>query len=423
MRKILLILIIGFAFAFTACNNGNGSSTTAHTHQWGEWEETTVPTCTEAGEKTRTCKLDPTHIETQTVDAHGHNWNIDYEVIAVATETTDGIKAITCKHNKAHTRDEEFSGEYATGTTGLIFTLINDNTEYRVEKGTVESGMVHIPAYWRGNSTDYADYKPVTEISNGTDVWENGAFGGTISSPNTAITSVTFAENSQLKTINGHAFFSCTSLTSITIPVSVTSIGTYAFFNCASLSSITIPTNITSIDYGTFAWCRSLTSITIHTSITSIGGQAFIDTGLTEITIPESVTTIGAQVFSNSRNLTSIMVDANNQHYTSEGGVLYNKEKTILMAAPPAGINGSVTIPASVTIIDSSAFLSCTSITSITIPAGVTVRSSAFQNWTPSQTINIEGYASESEADTAWGADWRTYCNAVIRYWNGSTWV
>ena len=71
------------------------------------------------------------------------------------------------------------------------------------------------------------------------------------------------------------AFYSCYSLTSITIPNSVTSIGDYAFWHCNSIISITIPNSVTSIGYSAFDCCFSLTSITIPNSIKSIDKFAF----------------------------------------------------------------------------------------------------------------------------------------------------
>jgi len=46
-----------------------------------------------------------------------------------------------------------------------------------------------------------------------------------------------------------------------------------------------------------------------------------------------------------------------------------------------------------------------------------------FYDWTSSQRINVEGYASRQSADNAWGSDWRGGCNARIYYKNGDTWV
>ena len=77
------------------------------------------------------------------------------------------------------------------------------------------------------------------------------------------------------RVIAGGAFEYCTSLTSVTIPNSVTSIGNRAFYGCESLTSVTIPNSVTSIGEEAFAWCSSLTSVTIPNSVTSIGGYAF----------------------------------------------------------------------------------------------------------------------------------------------------
>ena len=94
--------------------------------------------------------------------------------------------------------------------------------------------------------------------------------------------------------IGDRAFEDCSSLTSISIPNSVTSIGEYAFNNCSSLTSITIPNSVTSIGDRAFTWCESLTSITIPDSVISIGESAFGEcSSLKEISISKKLTNIG----------------------------------------------------------------------------------------------------------------------------------
>ena len=102
--------------------------------------------------------------------------------------------------------------------------------------------------------------------------------------------------------INNHQ--ACSSLTSITIPNSVTSIGSSAFSGCYRLTSITLPNSVTSISDYAFNNCSGLTSITIPNSVTSIGNFAFSGcSGLTSITIPNSVTSIGYEAFSGCKNM------------------------------------------------------------------------------------------------------------------------
>ena len=166
--------------------------------------------------------------------------------------------------------------------------------------------------------------------------------------------------------IGDSAFESCRGLTSITIPEGVTSIGSWAFQACSNLTSITIPEGVTRISDGTFQGCSNLTSITIPSSVTSIGGHVFYGCdSLTSITIPEGVTSISSAAFVNCDSLTTIEVDPANTTYSSEDGVLFNKDKTTLIQYPIGNTRTSYTIPSSVTIIDNDAFSGCSSLTSV----------------------------------------------------------
>ena len=78
-----------------------------------------------------------------------------------------------------------------------------------------------------------------------------------------------------MTSIENFVFFFCGSLTSITIPDSVTKIGERVFVFCTSLTSVTIPDNVTSIGELVFEFCSSLTSITIGSGMNIIGTKAF----------------------------------------------------------------------------------------------------------------------------------------------------
>ena len=191
----------------------------------------------------------------------------------------------------------------------------------------------------------------------------------------------------------------------------VTSIGKQAFSGC-SLSSVTIPNSVTSIDEYAFSQCSSLTSITIPNSVTEIGVGAFKGcSSLTSVTIPNSVTYIGDGSFSACTNLKEIIVEAGNEYYCCENGVLFNYDMTELIQCPGSktefDIPNSVlqihdyafrdcgnliwvTIPNSVVSLGDRAFASCTSLTSVTIPNSVWwIGSCAFQDCTSLTSMTI----------------------------------
>ena len=245
------------------------------------------------------------------------------------------------------------------------------------------SGAITIPSE--------IDGKPVTRI------------GGDAFRDCTGLTSITIPNS--VTSIGGEAFRGCTGLTSITIPNSVTSIGGGAFRGCTGLTSITIPNSVTSIGTWAFGYCTGLTSITIPNSVTSIGVGAFEGcNGLTSITIPNSVTSISNWAFDGCTGLTSINVASENNYYSSNNGVLFNKKKTELIRYPEGKSQTSYTIPDSVTSIGYGAFYGCTGLTSITIPDSVTsIGSNAFEYCTGLTSITIPDSVTSIEQRAFWG--------------------
>ena len=137
--------------------------------------------------------------------------------------------------------------------------------------------------------------------------------------------------------IGEKAFTDCSRLTSLTLPVGITSIGYDAFAYCSGLTSLTLPAGITSIGEYAFYGCSGLTSLTLPAGITSIGDDTFYGcSGLTSLTLPAGITSIGEYAFSGCSGLTSL------------------------------------TLPAGITSIDKYAFSGCSRLTSLTLPAGIT---------------------------------------------------
>ena len=174
---------------------------------------------------------------------------------------------------------------------------------------------------------------------------------------------------SGVTSIGNYAFYSCRSLTSLTIPDNVTSVGTNAFQTCSSLTSLTIPDGVTSIGTNAFQTCFSLTSLTIPDGVTRIGNYAFYNCySLTSLTIPDSVTSIGAYAFQNCYGLTSLTIP---DGVTSIGNYAFQGCSSLT----------SLTIPDGVTSIGNYAFQNCYSLTSLTIPDSVTsIGTYAFYN-------------------------------------------
>ena len=125
---------------------------------------------------------------------------------------------------------------------------------------------------------------------------------------------VTIVKGTKDAYIDNYAFAGCASLQSVTIPGNYATVRDYAFYGCISLKSATFEKSASSsanqsIGHNAFQGCSSLTELSLPTTLKSIGKCAFMDcTSLKSLTIPEGVVTIGYEAFRNNASLLSVSI-------------------------------------------------------------------------------------------------------------------
>ncbi|MDD6488795.1 MAG: leucine-rich repeat domain-containing protein [Clostridia bacterium] len=166
------------------------------------------------------------------------------------------------------------------------------------------------------------------------------------------------------------------SITDYQIPDSVTTLSGSVFSLCKNLTSVKMPDSVTKIEDGSwfslFLHCKNLKEVTLSKNITAIGDMMFYGcSSLQSINIPENIESIGDLAFSGCSALKSIDVDENNAVYSSQDGVLFDKDKTKLIKFPAKSDKSEYNIPDSVTVIGDKAFEYCETLTSVTMPDSV----------------------------------------------------
>lgn len=252
-------------------------------------------------------------------------------------------------------------------------TVDNTNTKYDsrnscnavIEKSTnklvvgckntvIPSTVTNIGSYSFYRQTTLSSISIPTSV---TSIDGNYAFYGC-----SGLTNVTFVQTSQLKYIGGYAFQNCYKIASIEIPSSVTGLSNSAFAGCSGLTKVNsstsgecnLPSGLKSISSGGFSACTKLTSVIVSSTVTAIT----------------------ASVWEGCTGITSMTVDSNNSTYDSR-----NNCNAIIKTSTNELVEGCnyTVIPDSVTSIGSSAFRRCSGMTNIDIPGSVTkISTSAF---------------------------------------------
>lgn len=246
-----------------------------------------------------------------------------------------------------------------------------------------------------------------------------------------ALTTVTFAEGSQLKSIGLAAFYGTEQLypkfKEIKIPDSVDTIGSGAFFYCQNLERITLPSALQTLSNVTFYGCAALSEVTFPASLKTIESSVFDGCrNLSEVKLPASLTAIQSSVFHRCSAKTVFYDGSLEQwnHITADNDVLGYSCPSLVMddytaqfipveddpdhpfpGPPPktvtitkyTGTESTVILPSTisswpVTKIGEDALKDNTTITSVTIPASVTeIGSNAFAGCTNLTIVNYAG--------------------------------
>ena len=216
--------------------------------------------------------------------------------------------------------------------------------------------------------------------------WCNVSWGGPYSTPlyyakhlysdeDTEITSLDIPEG--VTTISNYAFYHCESVTSVTFPSTLESIGENAFAS-SGLTSVDIPVGFTEIAPFAFERCANLTSVTIPEGVTKIGSGAFNYTGLTSLTLPSTITYM-SQSFVGCENLATLTLT---DGITTLGQSFYSCPALT-----------SVNIPGSIKEISYSDFKGCTGLTAVTLNEGT--EKVEFSGCTNLETINFPSSIKE----------------------------
>ena len=306
----------------------------------------------------------------------------DLPAVTMDRLTTDGAVLKKCEDNGSSIEVDEgireisadaFKGRRALRSIKLPQTLESIGIESFRGCSNLESMDIPENTLRRGDSAfrDCVEMKKLVVRNNcikiGERAFENCASLSDIELPD------------GLTELYGGVFNSCKSLKEIHLPKNLTILGESAFSDCILLESIDIPETVTKIDDLAFNGCFCLGNVTLHEGLKKIGKSAFKNCrSLTQISLPATVSAISNAPFRGCESLKSIRVSSRNKNYKSEPNkregndhVLFNKNKSVVIAYPASSREVQYDIPDSVTVISDWAFCECKKLNRITIPDSV----------------------------------------------------
>ena len=418
-------------------------------HAWGEWEQTSDPTCTERGVLTRVCEVCFDE-EYDYIDELGHDFEDAQWAYNDANHWHLCNRCGAASQRELHEYDAEgvcVCGmiEYAP-TSEFRFISLGGDT-WRLANYTGTRRNVSIPSTYNGGTVvaisdnafagntsmealvipetvtsigaeafaDCANLKNLTMSSKVTTIGDN-AFDGcdaieTASIPANAASYISKGNLVDLTVTNGaieeYAFASSPKLVSVEVVGETTSIGREAFSGCAVLASVEVDGQEVAIGGNAFVDCAMLTDVAFG-DVSSIGNFAFKDcAAIGELVIPDSVTSIGGGAFSGCSGLTSMRLPfvGGSEQVTPSASTLFgyifgtesyaNSFETVQLYGVEEGQSVAYYIPRNLSTVSVGgdigfgAFYGCDRLVDVTIEESEDVDAYAFYNNTALSHIGI----------------------------------
>lgn len=338
-----------------------------------------------------------------------------------------GCAALTTVKVKATTPPSMSNNAFQWGNSNLVIHVPAGSLEaykaadYWKDLNIIEDPIPNNQIWYTSSDGNVVDFTG----SNVSNIYSNGR--GVITFDNevtvignhfnasTTLTSVTLPNS--VTSISSNAFYGCTSLENINIPSSVNSIGNMAFRNTA-ITKIELPEGLTFLG-DAFNNCKTLQEVTLPNDLTAIPSQLFYGcSSLSKVNIPDKVTTIGQSAFYGCSSLSSITIP--------------NSVTTIKSYAFAATGIIDFTFPSKVTTIAARSVYNCPSLKSITIPSTVTsIEYAAFFANDALKTVRI--YATKpptiTNGSAIFNGDVHTTCVLEVpkgyttTYYNATGWA